>query len=280
MTADKARIGITALPPGGTHERSLSWFDWSLLGDMSADGKTILFSESGEAVGANYGMYLRKTDGSPAVRLGDGSFGALSPDGQWVLSVDGSPAKLVLLPTGVGEPRQLTDNKTDHFNVGWLPDSKSIIYSSAEPNHGPRTYLLALEAGAAPRVLTPEGTTGFRVAPDGQFVLAADAKRERWLYPIAGGNPQKVNVKLEADEVLQGFLVDDKSLLVRTRTIPVKVTRIDIATGKREPWKEIAPADPAGVQSIVGLRFSADGKSYAYSTFRVLSDLYVVDGVR
>ncbi len=280
MTADKARIGITALPPGGTHERSLSWFDWSLLGDMSADGKTILFSESGEAVGANYGMYLRKTDGSPAVRLGDGSFGALSPDGQWVLSVDGSPAKLVLLPTGVGEPRQLTDNKTDHFNVGWLPDSKSIIYSSAEPNHGPRTYLLALEAGAAPRVLTPEGTTGFRVAPDGQFVLAADAKRERWLYPIAGGNPQKVNIKLEADEVLQGFLVDDKSLLVRTRTIPVKVTRIDIATGKREPWKEIAPADPAGVQSIVGLRFSADGKSYAYSTFRVLSDLYVVDGVR
>ena len=130
LTADKSRISISALAPGETRERSLSWFDWSLLGDMSADGKTIVFSESGEAEGSNYSIFLRKTDGSPAVRLGDGGFAALSPDGQWVLSSVGSPAKLVLLPTGVGEPRQLTDDKTDHFNFAWLPDSKSIVYSA------------------------------------------------------------------------------------------------------------------------------------------------------
>ena len=76
------------------------------------------------------------------------------------------------------------------------------------------------------------------------------------------------------------FFADDKSLLVRNRSLPVQVTRVDIATGHREPWKEVAPADPAGVQSIPSLRFSADGKSYAYSTFRVLSDLYVVDGLK
>src|SRR4029077_15560434 len=74
LTADKSRISISALAPGETRERSLSWFDWSLLGDMSADGKTIVFSESGEAEGSNYSIFLRKTDGSPAVRLGDGGF--------------------------------------------------------------------------------------------------------------------------------------------------------------------------------------------------------------
>ncbi len=279
LTADKTRLRISALPPGETRERSLSWFDWSLLTDMSADGKTIVFSETGEAVGANYSVYIRKTDGSPAVRLGDGGFGFLSPDGQWVLARSGSPAKLVLLPTGVGEPRQLTDDKTDHFGVAWLPDGRSAVYSSAEPGRPPRTYLLGIDGGT-PRAITPEGTTGAILTPDGKFLLAMDVKRERWLYPIAGGEPQKFNVVTNPNERVMSFFDGGKSVLLRTVTIPVQITRVDIATGRRELWKEIAPADPAGVLSIPGIRFSADGKSYAYSIGRLLSDLYVVDGLK
>jgi hypothetical protein len=77
-----------------------------------------------------------------------------------------------------------------------------------------------------------------------------------------------------------GFLNDGKSVLMRTRSVPVHVTRVDLATGHSEPWKDIVPADPAGAQSIPSLRFSADGKSYAYSVGRILSDLYVVDGLK
>src|ERR1700676_3207536 len=117
-------------------------------------------------------MFLRKTDGSPAVRLGEGGFGALSPDGQWVLSAVGSPTKLMLLPTGVGEPRQLTDDKADHFNYAWMPDSKSIVFSSAEPSHAPRTYLLDIQGGGSPRAITPEGTVGGLISPDGKFLLS------------------------------------------------------------------------------------------------------------
>ena len=279
LTADKARMGISALPPGESHERSLSWFDWSLVADMSRDGKTIIFSETGEAAAGNYSMYMRKTDGSPAVRLGDGGFGALSPDGQWVASLVGAPAKIMLLPTGVGEPKQVTDNKADHFNVAWLPDSKSIVTSFAEAGHGPRTYLLDVDGGAA-HAITPEGTTGGLVTPDGKFLLAIDRKRQRWLYPLAGGEPQKFNVVPNPNERIMGFFPDGKSVQVRSLTIPMEITRVDIATGHREPWKEIVPADTAGVQSIPSIRFSADGKAYAYSVGRILSDLYVVDGLR
>jgi dipeptidyl aminopeptidase/acylaminoacyl peptidase len=280
LTADKTRLAMFALPPGETHERALSWFDWSLLQDISPDGKTIIFSETGEAVGTHYSMFLRKTDGSPAVRLGDGGFGKLSPDGQWVLAEDGTPAKLTLLPTGVGQPRQLTDDKTHHFNAAWLPDGKSIVFSAAEPGHGRRTYIQTIAGGGPARAVTPEGTLGSIVSPDGAYLLAINGNRERWLYPLAGGDPKKLDLPLTPDDVVIGFFDGGKSLLVRDRGIPAKVFRVELATAHRELFKEIVPADPAGAQSMPGLRFSADGKSYAYTIGRFLSDLYVVDGLK
>jgi len=279
LTADKSRIGIYALPPGETHERTLSWFDWSLVTDMSADGKTIVFSETGEAVGANYSIYLRKTDGSPAVRLGEGGFGYLSPDGQWVLTVVGNPEKLVLLPTGVGQPRQLTDAKVVGFSASWMPDGKAVVYTSSETGHKPRTFLLDLQGGN-PRPLTPEGTTGGLVTPDGKFLLARDSNKQRWFYPIAGGEPQKLNLDIKPAEFIIGFFPDGKSVRVYTTGVPAEIHRVDLATGRRELWKEIAPPDAAGAQGIFSMHFGADGKSYAYSLQRILSDLYVVDGLK
>ena len=197
LTADKTRLALFALPPGETHERTLSWFDWSLLQDMSPDGKTVIFSETGEAVGTHYSMFLRKTDGSPAVRLGDGGLGKLSPDGKWVLAEDGSPAKLTLLPTGVGQPKAITDDKINHFNAAWVPDGKSIVFTAAEPGHGRRTYIQGIDAGSPPRPITPEGVQGSLVSPDNVYLLATDAKRDRWLYPLAGGGePKKLAVSL------------------------------------------------------------------------------------
>jgi eukaryotic-like serine/threonine-protein kinase len=281
LTADKTRLGLFALAPGETHERSLSWFDWSLVADLSTDGKTVLFSESGEAMGNGDAVFVRGTDGSPAVRLGEGGFGKLSPDGKWAVVQASKPAKLMLLPTGAGQPRQLTNDAADHFNAGWLPDGKSIFFSSNLPGQAPRSYVLDIDSpGAVARPIAPEGIVASFATPDGKFVLSTDTGRRLWLCPIAGGEPQKINIALQPDELLVGFVDNDKSLLLRPRALPLKITRVDIATGKREPFKEIVPADPAGAQSIPTIRFSADGKSYAYSLGRWLSDLYVVDGLK
>lgn len=282
LTADKTRLGMFALAPGDTHERSLSWFDWSLLDDLSADGKTSLFSESGEAMGAGVGaLFLRKTDGSPAVRLGEGDFGKLSPDGKWAIDEIGHPAKLMLLPTGAGQSRQLTDDNNDHFSAGWLPDNKTIFFAASEIGKPPRSYLLDLDSpDASPRPITPEGIIAVLAMPDNKFLFATDGKRGRWLIPVGGGAPQKLNLDTEPDDVTTGIIDNGRSLLVRSRGLPLKITRIDLATGKRQPFKEIVPADPAGAQSIPTIRFSDDGKSYAYSLGRWLSDLYVVDGLK
>jgi hypothetical protein len=66
----------------------------------------------------------------------------------------------------------------------------------------------------------------------------------------------------------------------RRGQVPARIHRIDLASGRRELWRTIAPADAAGVFSITSFVLTPDGRSYAYSFSRVLSDLYVVDGVR
>jgi eukaryotic-like serine/threonine-protein kinase len=281
LTADKTRLGLFALAPGETRERSLSWFDWSLLLDLSADGKTLLFSESGEAIGNSTAIFLRPTDGSAAVRLGEAVFGKLSSDGKWAVVQIGDPGKLMLLPTGAGQSRQLTDNTIDHFNPNWLPDNKTIFFGASEVGKIPRSYLLDVEQpGAAPRPITPEGVLALYATPDGKFLLAANAKHEYWFFPLNGGEPQRLTLDIQPDERVSGFIDNGRSLLVRTRGLPLTITKIDLASGKRSPFKEIVPSDPAGAQSIPAIHFSADGKSYAYSLGRWLSDLYVVDGLK
>ena len=68
--------------------RELAWLDASFAADLSADGKTVLLNEQGEGSGSGAVVYTRRTDGSPAVRLGEGTGRSLSPDGRWVLLAD------------------------------------------------------------------------------------------------------------------------------------------------------------------------------------------------
>ena len=280
LTVDNAQFGVLGLAAGENTERNLSWFDWSLVADVSADGKTLLFFESGEGVGSNYSVFLRGMDGSPAVRLGSGAFPALSPDGKWVAALDNaSPIQLQLLPTGAGQQRQITHDALEHLGVRWTPDGKALVFTASEPNHAPRTYWMNLDEGK-PRPITPEGTAGTLVSPDGKYVLALDAQNKRWLYPLAGGDPQPVSAALKDTETVVSWEADGQSVLVGERGFPFKVSRVYLNSTRRDEVRTVSPSDAAGIVTLGGIRFSADRKSYAYSYYRILSDLYVVDGLR
>lgn len=279
ITEDTPQIMMMALPPGEKNEKNFSWFDWSLLADISPDGKTLIFDESGEAVGARYGSFLRKTDGSPAVRLGDGAFSAMSPDGKWVASLDlSSPVQVQLLPIGAGQPRRLTNDALQHIRVAWIPDGSGLVCIAAEPNHPPRSYWMDLTGRT--RAVTPEGTAGTLVTPDSKYLLTQDAQGKRWLYPLAGGEPKPLSISLNENDRPLKFEPDGKSLLVSQRGLPARIFRVFLDSKRREEILALTPPDPAGVLNVLDARFSADNKAYAYSYFRVLSDLWVVDGVK
>jgi Tol biopolymer transport system component/predicted Ser/Thr protein kinase len=281
LTRGNDRSGMIGLAPGEPKEKDLSWLDWSVPGSMSADGKMILFFESGEGGGPHYAVYLRNTDGSPAIRLGEGSGLALSPDGQWALSrLNVVPSPLVLYPTGVGEMKQLKNDGLNHMNgAAFLPDGKRFVFLGSEPGHGARLYVESLDDGKA-QAFSMEGVGSPVMSPDGQFVAARGPDQKVYLFPVAGGEPKSA-AGVEAGEFPTAWSSDGRSLFVMTRgQIPAQVFRVDVSTGQRTFWRSFEPADSAGIDTIRGVLVSADNKSYVYGYSRTLSDLYLVQGLK
>jgi hypothetical protein len=273
VARDEERLGIVGLPPGGEAETDLSWYDESGVGDISRDGQVLLF-------GDRDGVYLRRMDGSPAVRLGEGFADALSPDGEWALTTSIDTRALVLLPTGPGVPRTLRPYTIESYaGAHWLPDGKRILFSGSEPGRGLRVYVQDLAAGP-PRPVTPEGVWAQSLSPDGTLFAVTGPDKGILLHPLDGG-PGRPVPGSEPGDIPTGWTEDARTLWVFRRSqVPAPIFRLDIATGRRDLWKRLVPADSAGVVSISGLRITADGTSYAYTFRRVRSALYLAEGLR
>jgi serine/threonine protein kinase/Tol biopolymer transport system component len=282
LTSFSNSTTLVSQPPGEIKERDLSWLDQGTLSDLSPDGKTVLIDYVGEGSGTNGATYLRETDGSPAVRLGDGIGARLSPDGKRALAVRFTPPQLVLLPTGAGEERVLERGPIEQYAWGaiWVPDGKRVAFLGREPGHDWRCYVQSIEGGP-PRPITPEGTTEWLlISPDGRSLIASDAQGQRSFYPVEGGAPQPV-LHLESTDAIIGWSGNGRSLNVaNVNEMPIRVHRFDPSSGRKELLKEIVPADPAGIFGYHYVFLTPDEKGYAYSVSRMMTDLYVVEGLK
>ena len=270
-------------------ERDLSWLDYSYPADLSQDGGTILFDEEGEG-GGTYGkggswaytVYLRNTDGSPAVRLGEGAAVALSRDQRWVIcQPEGSPAQLTLLPTKAGEARPLTGDGINHIWARWFPDGKRIVFSGNEAEHGVRLYVQTVGEGK-PRAITPEGVsaTAFTISPNGESVAGVGPDQKGYLYPLDLGESRAIPGFAVGEEPVE-WAANGRSLYIyRPGELPARVFRLDLATGEKTLWRQLMPSDPAGVERINPIRMTPDGRTYVYGYHRTLADLYLVEGLK
>ncbi len=278
------RREIVGRGPGQSAEANLSWLDWSHPEDLSSDGRTVLFDEQNISNAGNYAIYLRGTDASPAVRLGEGQSLALSPDGKWALasSKSGTGTDLVLLPVGAGEPRTLPPTGLDTDAGSFFADGRRLLLWGHEPGHASRLYVLELPDGK-PKPISPEGVSMFRwraLAPDGRSAVARAADGTLGLYATDGGEPRPLPGAVREDVPIR-WTADGRGLYVqRGPGVPARVDLLDVATGKRRPWKELTPPDPAGVLAIGPILLSADGQAYVYSYRRIIDDLFLVEGLR
>ena len=264
---------------GQDQEHDLSIQNWSDASAISPDGRQVLLNEEGANSGPDYDVYVRASDGSAPVRIGDGTGYDFSPDMKWVLSslTLRVPRQLFLIPLGPGETRQITHDSIDRSNARFLPDGKNLVFSGTEPGHKPRIYVQAIDSGTA-RAISPEGVTGFVPTPDGKFVFGfSDAVA---LYPVDGEGSARPVPGIHPSETIFSVSPDGRSALVGVLGGPsADVMRVDLASGHRELVRKIGPSDSAGVV-LEDAAFTPDGKSYAYSCFNALSQLYLVEGLR
>jgi Tol biopolymer transport system component len=279
--ANHTRLDIRGKGPDAKEERELGWFGWSELRDISRDGRKILFEEEGDGGGANYTVFLRDTDGSPPARLGEGLAGAISPDGKWVVTMPTKVGAFSLVPTGAGEARQITHDSVSYGAVRFLPDGKHLLAVGIEAGHGGRDYLIDVSSGES-KPITPEGISGVTLSPDGKYTVVRGPGGQRGIWPLDGGGLRPIP-GLDAKYFVIGWTPDGGSVYVvpsdRRKTV-AEVSRVNIQTGKIEPWKTFGAGTAAGVASVGLPRLSADGSAYAYLYIRVLSEAYVVKGLR
>ncbi len=288
LTRDDVRWGITGKGPSDPSERDFSWFDFSLATDVSPDGKTLLFEEGG---GADvFVMYVRRLDGSPAIRVGTGSAQALSPDGKWILAcTTKSPRQLFLVPVGAGETRALTNDSLNHTAAAWFPDGKRILFEGNEPGRPLRLYVQKTDGGP-PVALTPEGTSflvhlggRYMISPDGRSIIAYAPDGSPAIYDLGGGSPRSPK-GFDSDDTFIRWTPDRDLMYVwkirdTSGQVPTHIYRLNARTGERVLWKELPTPDLAGFV-FHSLLLTPDGNSYFYTYSRELSTLFLADGMK
>jgi Tol biopolymer transport system component len=266
---------------GDLAERDLSWFEGSSVGDISADGKLLSFTEQREGGGALGAAYLRGADGSVPVRLGEGSADALSRDGKWALLKvpSGTGNKLFRVPAGAGEPIPISTPGIALLGSGFTPDGKRIVFAGLEPGHGVRAYIADLE-GKSPFAFTPDNISGpGAVSPEGRRMVLLGPGGKPTVYAFDGKEARELP-GLENGDLPVQWSADGRAIYFRRQgELPARVFRYDLATANRTLWKEIVPRDRAGVIAISDFQMTPDASAYAYTCARVLSsDLYLVEG--
>ena len=261
--------------PGGDHPRDLSWHDGSLAKDLTPDGRILLFDEGGE--GYFHGIYIRPTDGGPAKHIGDGRAMAISPDGRWAATnAKARGSDVVLLPTGAGEPIVLQTEGRRFDEATFFPDGKTLLLSELDDS----AYAKALPDGKL-RQVAPPGSNCKPISPDGTETACEGRDGRGVIYSLMTGASRPIPGFLpEADRLLQ-WSNDGRALFVSQGDCPLQVFRLDLATGRRQAWREISPEDPATlVGGITFLTMTPDGRSFAYSSLNAPTDLYLVTGLR
>lgn len=276
FSRDEDSRGLVGVPPGETAERDLSLYDNSGLASLSANGRSLLFTD-------RFGLYLRSTDdSSPPLDLGFAEAYAddVSPDGNTVVVTAAAPQRLVLVPRGAGDPRELpTHGITKYSGALWFPDGRRILFNGVRPGEGVRSYVQDVEGGP-PRAFTPVHTKALAISPDGQWVAGTGREPGISLWPVTGG-PARPVPGSQADDWPVAWTADGKSLWVfKWNEVPADVFRLEIATGRREKARTLMPHDTAGVESIRTFRTTPAGDVYFYTYRRVLSKLYLGRNLR
>jgi Tol biopolymer transport system component len=273
---------VLAVLAGFTEPRNLVVSgESSLARYVAPDGRTALISNH---IPKEYETYLVRADRPGATRLSAGDGMAISPDGTTAVSVSADAKTMLLSPLGMG-PTHAVPNPDAMSYEGipiWLPDGKRIVITGRRGSEPSRGYACDVASGVSKPFGAPgvhwDAFGGPPLSPDGKQVVLKDANGTLLRWPVDGGDPLPIPGLVAGDDPL-AWTDDGAALFVGGSTVPIAITRLDLASGKRTLWKTISPSDAAGLRYTT-VTISPNGKFWAMATAKLLTDLFVVDGLR
>ena len=154
-----------------------------------------------------------------------------------------------------------------------------------EPGHALRSYVQDI-SGGQPQPITEEGIIALLVSPDGKRLVAwapdKGPEGKYYLSPIDGTKSNPIP-RLEMGEVPIQWSADGRALYVRgSGDFTTNIYRIDLSSGRRDHRTDIVP-DPVGftfLETPGGIRITPDGKSYVYTYWTALRDLFLAEGLK
>ncbi len=281
FTRDDLSTRIMVRAPGAKEAQDFSWLDVSLTPALSHDGRLLALSDEGKTGGPNYTVLLRKTDALSFVRLGEGAVASFSPDDRWIAAtVPSTPQKLMLYPTGTGESRRVDHGQLESYDsADWFPAGKRLLVSGTEPGKAPRCYVMPID-GSSITPVTPAGTAGGRVSPDGKWIVAQVIGGGWSLYPVNGGAARALP-SITSDDGMIRWSPSGKALWVYSRQrSTVHVDSIDVSSGRRTRLETIGLLDRRGILSVHGVSLADDPQVYAYDVWPYVSHLFEAERKR
>ena len=278
--SDDARISLTGRLAGDDFEKTYTWWNADCVSAISDDGRIYSGHNPNYFIDGEYAVFFRR-NGAPPVQAGLGSSVGMTPDGKTLFStpMKGDHSTVELSPVGPGQSRRidlggisLLLNGDSSLTVS--ADGRRIAFAGSRPGEQPRAFTLDLDGGKAPLAVSEEGADRVSLSPDGAKVAVADRSRGPFVVSATGGSPSPLPGAPKDDAPL-AWSSDGRSLFTWDGTVPARIYRTTLDTGKRELFRELAPADPAGVL-YTWLTLSTDGRFHLQRLRTVLSSVQVV----
>jgi hypothetical protein len=278
------RRHITGHVHGAEGERDLSWFDWSFPMRMSADGKTLLLEEQGAASRGKYTAYLRATEGGPALRLEEVRGRDISADDEYVLALSNNPPeKLLLIPTGAGEMREVDVRGIDHFQTArFIPGQRDMLVIASREGEGSRLWRVPANGGEPIALSDPyiEAPFFHALSPDGRQIAAVAGAQKTMIFSLETHGAGKAVEGIEDDELPVHWPRADELYVCRREGHQTHIYAIDLTNGSRRLERTLRPADIAGVQGIFPVHYATKNDSYVFGYRLMLSSLFIATGLR
>ncbi len=280
VTVDDWR-GISVSVGPKSVERDLSILDNSVVMDVTRDGSQVLVSEQSAGGRPSYDIYLRPTAGGPPTLLGEGLGESISPSGTWVTSVlFGKESAIDIIPIGAGSKRRIQRPGFTFHKAFFLGSDDRLLIVAVEANSERRLYTLDLSSGEAPQPLSPPGPW-LETWPrsDGGGALTRKPNGEVWMFSARPGDPARRVTTLPRGHTLVRPVSASAAFVLRRGTRPGELLRLDLATGKLEHQATLGPRDLTGFVEASTFVAAQGPERYAYTYFKLLSTLFVVEGL-